>query len=137
LIDIDPGTRTSISGGGGNVGVHPHILRVDPAQAFVDVAVLNEKAPGGMMLAGDFILTQDDFGRTFWYHFRTPQNRVELIGPRRDTVKVSILDHMPSSSCASCPYFILPASDGVANGLNFGAGNSLKCPGRQQLHHHR
>ena len=133
--------RKFISGGSGNVGVHSHMLRVDPAQAFVDVAVLNEKAPGGMMLVGDFILTQDDFGRTFWYHFKTPQNRVELIDPRRDTVKVSILnhmlDHMSSSSCASCPYFILPASDGVANGLNFGAGNSLKCPGRQQLHHHR
>jgi len=89
LIDIDPGTRTSISGGGGSVGVHPHTLRMDPAQAFVDVAVLNEKAPGGMMLFGDFILAQGDFGQAFWYHFRTPQNRVELIGPRRDIVQVS------------------------------------------------
>jgi len=89
LIDIDPGTRTSISGGSGNVGVHPHMLRTDPAQAFVDVAVLNEKAPGGMKLVGDFILAQDDFGRAFWYHSRTPQNWVELIGFRRDTVQVS------------------------------------------------
>jgi len=88
-MNIDPGTRTSISGGSGNVGVHPHILRKDPAQAFVDVAVLNEKAPGGLMLVGDFILAQDDFGRTFWYHFRTPQNRVELSGLRRDTTQVS------------------------------------------------
>jgi len=62
---------------------------LDPAQAFVDVAVLNEKAPKGITLVGDFILAQDDFGRAFWYHFRTPQNRVELIGPRRDTVQVS------------------------------------------------
>jgi len=56
LALLDPGTRTSISGGGGNVGVYPHTLRMDPAQAFVDVAVLNEKAPGGMMLVGDFML---------------------------------------------------------------------------------
>ncbi|KAL9713409.1 hypothetical protein Ac2012v2_003018 [Leucoagaricus gongylophorus] len=87
LIDIDPGTRASTSDDVGGGEIHPHMSRRNPAQVCIDVAVLEEKASGGMMLIGDLILAQDDMGRTFLYHFRTPQTRVELLGPRRNTVQ--------------------------------------------------
>ena len=103
LIDIDPGTRASTSDDVGGGEIHPHMPRRNPAQVCIDVAVLEEKASGGMMLIGDLILAQDDMGRTFLYHFRTPQTRVELLGPRRNTVQVSSGILQNPSSCASWP----------------------------------
>jgi len=33
------------------------------------------------MLAGDLVLTQDEMGRAFLYHFERPHARIELVGP--------------------------------------------------------
>lgn len=67
-----------------------------PAQACVNVAVLDDRAAMNLMLAGDLVLTQDDMGRAFLYHFERPQARVELVDPEGN-VQVTIPPFFPAS----------------------------------------
>lgn len=101
LIDVDPVTRTQSRGGGDDGGgggggesrgVPPSIARRSPAQACVNVAMLEDRASGNMMLVGDLILTQDDVGRTFLYHFEAPQARIELVHTEGHVQPERILD---------------------------------------------
>jgi hypothetical protein len=87
LIDIDPAMRIQNGGGGDDrgeggesSGVNPELAK-SAAQACVNVATLEDRATGNLMLVGDLILTQDDMGRTFLYHFEEPQTRAELVDP--------------------------------------------------------
>ncbi|KXN86191.1 hypothetical protein AN958_10379 [Leucoagaricus sp. SymC.cos] len=98
LIDIDPPARIQSgdggdggSGSGGNVGGN-HTLARSPAQACVNVATLEDRASGNLMLAGDLVLIQDDGGRTFVYHFETPQARAELVDPEGNLQPERVLD---------------------------------------------
>jgi hypothetical protein len=84
LIDIDPiKAQTGIDGLGGSSsgagGIRLHSR--SPAQACVNIATLEDRASGNLMLVGDLILTQDGVGRTFLYHFEASQVRAELVDP--------------------------------------------------------
>ncbi|KAJ3561594.1 hypothetical protein NP233_g10099 [Leucocoprinus birnbaumii] len=99
LIDIDPVTKIrNTSGGGddgggsGGRGVPSDMARRSPAQACVNVATLEDRATGNMVLIGDLVLTQDDVGRTFLYHFQAPQNRLKLVHSERSLQPERILD---------------------------------------------
>ncbi|KAF9454396.1 hypothetical protein P691DRAFT_808531 [Macrolepiota fuliginosa MF-IS2] len=83
LIDIDP----TLPSGGGN----PSLAR-SPPQACVNIASLEDRAVGNLILVGDLMLTQDDVGRAFLYHFERPEARVELAFPEGNVQPERILD---------------------------------------------
>jgi hypothetical protein len=80
LIDIDIDQGGESSGKGGASGDDSNSTR-HPAQACVNIASLEDRAVGTLMLLGDLVLAQDDVGRSFLYHFESPQIRVQLIDP--------------------------------------------------------
>lgn len=85
LIDIDP------TPGGGVPG-----LARSPPQACVNVVNLEDRASGNLILVGDLMLTQDDMGRTFLYHFERPQVRVQLVDPEGS---VQVIESPPAFFC--------------------------------------
>lgn len=80
LIDVD--VEGGVGGGESNrkrASSDDLISRRSPAQACVNIASLEDRAVGTLMLLGDLVLAQDDAGRCFLYHFETPQIRIQLI----------------------------------------------------------
>lgn len=91
LIDIDASVgRGELRGDSGSgSSSNPNLAR-SPAQACVNVASLEDRAVGNLMLLGDLVLAQDDVGRTFLYHFEAPQTRVELVDPKGNVQVIAL-----------------------------------------------
>lgn len=81
LIDIDTGGAAGGEPSGKRASVGDSNSTRHPAQACVNVANLDDRAVGTLMLLGDLVLAQDNAGRSFLYHFESPQIRVQLIDP--------------------------------------------------------
>ncbi|XP_006461730.1 hypothetical protein AGABI2DRAFT_143530 [Agaricus bisporus var. bisporus H97] len=92
LIDIDTGGAAGGEPSGKRASVGDSNSTRHPAQACVNVANLDDRAVGTLMLLGDLVLAQDNAGRSFLYHFESPQIRVQLIDPEGNAQPEIILD---------------------------------------------